>query len=381
MKLLYLITEDWFFCSHFIERALAAKAAGHDVIVVTRLGAKRRVILDAGLGLVHLPMARSSLNPFAAAWSLSRLWQIYRRERPDLVHHIAMKPIFLGTIAALLVGVPIVVNAPVGMGFVYTSQGLLAKLLRPLFWVLLHTLLNPRRSKVILENTDDRAALTSHHYVREQDICLIRGAGVDTERFMPSKEIHNQIIVMLAARLLWDKGVGEFVAAASMLRASNPQVRFVLVGSSDVQNPANIPQAQIDRWLQQGDVEWWGYQEDMASIWPQAAIACLPSYREGLPKSLIEALATGLPCVTTDVPGCREVVTHNFNGLLVPVRTVQPLAQALQLLIDNAALRQEMGHKGRQRALAEFSTGQVIRETLSVYESLFDQMLASRTGR
>lgn len=380
MKLLYLITEDWFFCSHFMERAVAAKAAGHDVIVVTRLGDKRRAILDAGLGLIHLPLARTSLNPFVAAWSLLRLWQIYKRERPDLVHHIAMKPIFLGTLAALLTGIPGVINAPVGMGFVYTSRGLLAKVLRPLFWVLLHTLLNPRGSKVILENADDRAALLTKRYVREEDICLIRGAGVDTGRFKPADRTHGQLIVMLAARLLWDKGVGEFVAAAAMLRPRNPQARFVLVGAPDLQNPAAIAQAQLDRWGQQGDVELWGYRDDMASTWAQADIACLPSYREGLPKSLIEALATGLPCVTTDVPGCREAVRQRFNGLLVPARSVEPLAQAIQLLIDSPALRVEMGHKGRQMAMAEFSTARVIGETLAVYQTLLEQAPA-RGGR
>jgi glycosyltransferase involved in cell wall biosynthesis len=290
LKLLYLITEDWFFCSHFIERAIAAKAAGHEILVVTQRGAKGAQILKAGLRLIHVPLVRRSLNPLSAAWAVLCLIQIYSRERPDLVHHIAMKPIFLGTLVARVVGVRGVVNAPVGMGFVYTSKGLLARLLRPLFWVLMHTLLNPRGSKVILENTDDCAALIKNHYVRETDIRLIRGAGVDIDEFRPSERTHDGIVVMLVARLLWDKGVGEYVEAARLLRVNNPQVRFMLVGSPDSQNPANIPQEQLDSWRAQGDVELWGHKENMPEVWAQADIACLPSYREGLPKALIEAL-------------------------------------------------------------------------------------------
>lgn len=380
MKLLYLITEDWFFCSHFMERAVAAKAAGHDVVVVTRVGQRVQQIIDAGLRLIPLPLSRRSLNPFIAAAKLARLIHLYRRERPDVVHHIAMKPIFIGTLAARVLGICHIVNAPVGMGFVYTSQTLLAKTLRPLFWVLMHALLNPRGSKVILENADDRAALIKNGYARAQDIRLIRGAGVDIDKFSPVSRAPGQIIVMLVARLLWDKGVCEFVQAAKILRSQNPQVRFVLVGSPDSQNPANISQSRLDKWRAQGDVELWGYQENMPEIWAQADIACLPSYREGLPKSLIEAMATGLPCVTTDVPGCREVVAPNVNGLLVPAREVEPLVRALQTLIDSPALREEMGRHGRLRAVEEFSSAKVIRETLSVYQEMLDDATVGLAG-
>ena len=381
MKLLYLITEDWFFCSHFMERAMAAKAAGYDVLVVTRVVNKGPQILKAGLRLMHLPLGRRSLNPFSAVWSMLRLAQIYVGERPDLVQHSAMKPIFLGTLAARLVGIRGVVNAPVGMGFVFTSKGLLATVLRPLFGVLMHSLLNPRGSKVILENADDCAAMVKSHYAKEQDIRLIRGAGVDIDEFKPAIRTHEGVVVMLVARLLWDKGVGEFVEAARSLRTNNPHARFVLVGSPDSQNPANIPQDQLDTWRAQGDVELWGYQENMPEIWARADIACLPSYREGLPKSLIEALATGLPCVTTDVPGCREVVAPGVNGLLVPARELGPLVCALQSLIDNPALREEMGRNGRKRAVAEFSSDRVIKETLSVYEAMLKEIKLSGTGR
>ena len=373
MKLLYLITEDWFFCSHFMERAVAAKAAGHDVLVVTRVAQSGQHIVNSGLRLIQLPLGRRSLNPILAVTVLIRLVRIYLRERPHLVHHIAMKPIFLGTLAARLVGIPCVVNAPVGMGFVFTSQGLLATILRPLFWALMHAFLNPRGSKVILENADDRASLIRERYVKEKDARLIRGAGVDIDRFSPGLRVHGPIVVMLAARLLWDKGVGPFVAAARILRPNNPQVRFVLVGSPDSQNPANISQQQLEKWRAEGAVEFWGYQESMSDIWGQADIACLPSYREGLPKSLIEAMASGLPCVTTDVPGCREVVAPNVNGLLVPARQVDPLVRALQLLINSPTLREQMGRIGRQRAVAEFSSARVIRETLAVYQEMLVQ--------
>lgn len=369
-KLLYLITEDWFFCSHFLERAVAARKAGYDVLVVTRVRAHGEVIRAAGLRLLSLEMERGGLNPFADIGVLWKLVRLYRAERPDLVHHIALKPILLGTFAARLAGIKRIVNALVGMGFVYASRRPLARLLRPALQVLLKLSLNPRGSRVVLENEDDMRDFIAMDLIRTEDAVLIRGAGVDTQLFQPVPRTAATPVIMLVARMLWDKGVGEFVEAARMLKKRGVDARFVLVGAPDVANREHIPEPILMQWQQEGVVEWWGARERIHEILNEADMACLPSYREGLPKALLEAMAAGLPCVTTDVPGCRSVVTDGDNGLLVPARDAYALCEALSKLIVDADLRQRMGRRGRTRAEEEFTSEHVIAGTLATYREL-----------
>jgi glycosyltransferase involved in cell wall biosynthesis len=369
-KLIYLISEDWFFCSHFIDRAVASRVEGFDVVVITRVRAHGRQITEAGLRLLPLEFERRNLNPFSDLRVLWRIARLYRAEQPDLVHHIALKPILLGTLAARWVGLRGTVNAPVGMGFVFSSSGLLATLLRPVLRCLIGLTLNPAGSRVIFENADDKEMLIESGLVHREAAVLIRGAGINTRLFHPVAHANPVPIVMLVARMLWDKGVGEFVSAAQMLRQRDVQARFVLVGASDAGNLARIPEQVLRKWHAQGDVECWGHCDNMPDVLAQADIVCLPSYREGLPKALIEAMAMGLPCVTTDVPGCREVVTDGDNGFLVPARDAASLAEAIAKLVDDAGLRERMGSRGRERAEAEFSNERVISETLAVYREM-----------
>jgi glycosyltransferase involved in cell wall biosynthesis len=368
-KLLFLVAEDWFFCSHFIERAQAASEAGYEVLVLTRVREHGAQISAAGLRLVPLSIERGSVNPLSALRTLGQIVAVYRAERPDLVHHVALKPILLGTLAARLAGVHRIVNAVVGLGYVFTSQQGLARALRPVLNLALKLLLNPRGSRVVFENADDLGAMVRSGHVRADEAVLIRGAGVDPARFTPTAG--NPVpVVVLVARMLWDKGVGEFVQAAAALRAQGARADFVLVGDADPANRAAIPQTTMQHWQRQGDVQWWGFRRDMPALLAQADIACLPSYREGLPKSLLEAMAAGLPCVTTDVPGCREAVRHGDNGLLVPPRDAAALGEALRRLLDDERLRKRMGARGRERLETEFSTGQVVNQTLTLYRAL-----------
>ncbi len=370
MKILFFITEDWFFCSHFLDRAVAARQAGYEVLVLTRVRRHRQLICDAGLRLLPLELDRGGLNPLADLLALWHVICVYRNERPDLVHHIALKPILVGTLAARLVGVKSIVNALVGMGFVFTSTGILAKVLRPVLWLLLKLTLNPPGSRVVFENQDDMQTFIAKAMVRKENAVLIRGAGVNTRLFQPVVRTDRQPVTMLVARMLWDKGVGEFVAAAELLRKRGANARFVLVGGLDTANRAHISESVLIRWQQEGNVEWWGPHEYMHEVLVEADIACLPSYREGLPKALLEAMASGLPCVTTDVPGCREAVSNGDNGFLVPARDAVSLAAALERLIRDSDLRQRMGQRGRERAESEFSQQRVSAETLAVYWEL-----------
>jgi glycosyltransferase involved in cell wall biosynthesis len=370
MKILYLLTEDWFFCSHFIERAAAARAAGYDVVVMTQLSRHADAIRARGLRVIPLRIDRRSANPFRELGVIRQVLRAYRHERPDIVHQVALKPVLYGSIAARLAGIRAVVNAPVGMGYVFISQSLMALVLRPFVASGLRRLLNSRGGKVIFENRDDMDTLIADGYARREDSVLIRGAGIDTDLFRPMPEGQGVPTVVLTARMLWDKGVGEFVDAARSLRAKGVQARFLLVGSPDPLNRAAIPEQTLRDWQAEGVVEWLGFREDIRHLVGESAIVCLPSYREGLPKSLLEALACGKPVVTTDVPGCRECVTDGVNGLLAPVRDAVALAGALEKLLASPALRAEMGRAGRNMAERDFAQSLIVADTLAVYATI-----------
>lgn len=373
-KLLYLITEDWFFCSHFLERAVAARDSGYEVAVLTRVSAHGDAIRAQGLRLLPLSVSRGGINPLRELGTVRAILRAYRAERPDLVHHVALKPVLYGTWAARRCGVRAIVNAPVGMGFVYTSGSLLARALRPLVSVFWHALLNPPGSRVVFENPDDRDDHVARGVVRAADAALIRGAGVDIARFRPTPEPAGTPVVTLIGRMLWDKGVGEFVAAARRLRAEGVEARFRLVGAPDPVNPASIGERELRAWAEEGVIEWLGQRSDIPELIAQSHIICLPSYREGLPKSLLEALAGGRAVVATDVPGCREAVRHEDNGLLVPARDAGALAAALKRLIGTRELRGAYGARGRARAEQEFASAHVVAATLALYrEALADK--------
>ena len=369
-KLLYLISEDWFFCSHFLDRAKAAQRQGYEVVVLTRIGAHGQLLRDAGLRPIDLQMERSGTHVWREWGVLRQIWRAYRTERPDLVHQIALKPILYGSLVARCLGLRAIVNAPVGMGYVFTAHGARGRVLRGAMRLALRVLLNPAGSRVVFENEEDLATSVHSGSVRADDAVLIRGAGIDTERFSPVTPRPAPVVAVLGARMLRDKGVVEFVEAARMLRARGVPIRCVLVGAPDPANPSSLTESQLLQWQAEGAVEWWGHREDMAEVLRQCHIACLPSYREGLPKFLLEAMASGLPVVSTDVPGCRHAVEHGHTGMLVPARQARPLADALQSLVQQAAERARMGAAGRARVLALYANADILRQTTQLYAQL-----------
>ena len=362
-KLLFVVTEDWYFVSHRLPLAVAAQAAGFEVAVATRAGRQADVIRNAGIRLIPSALSRRGGNPLAEVMAL---WRLYRGEKPDLVHHVALKPVLFGALAAWLARVPAQVNAVAGLGWLFTSSGRVVRLVRPVLRGMLARLLNQPHSLTIVQNPEDKALL-ERSGVPAARLRLIRGAGVDVQIFYSVMPPPGPVCIVLVARMLWDKGVGEFVEAARRLTETGVNARFVLVGDPDPANPASVPESTLRGWHGQHGVEWWGRRDDMPAVLQAAHIACLPSYREGLPKSLLEAAACGLPIVTTDAPGCREVVRDGVNGLLVPVRDAEALAAALEKLIGNAELRRRMGGQSRVRAETEFGQEIVIAQTLAVY--------------
>ncbi len=369
-RLLVLVTEDWYFCLHWMHIAVAARAAGHHVTVATRVSTHGERIRAAGLELVPIDLGRSGTNPLRDLVTLVRLTRLYRRLRPDVVQHIAVKPVLYGSVAARLAGVGAVVNTVAGLGYVFSSPELLARLLRPLVAVGYRMALAPRSHRLVVQNGDDLEFFIRHAGVDRRRAFVIRGVGVDIDRFSPVPEPPGVPLALLPARLLRDKGIAEFVAAARLLRERGVHARFAIAGDRDPLNPGSVPQQQVDAWSGEGVVEFLGWQGDMAAVLRAAHIVCLPSYREGLPTALTEAAACGRPIVTCDVQGCREVVRDGDNGLLVPARDPAALAGALERLITDAALRVRMGMRGRERALAEFSAERIVGETLALYGAM-----------
>jgi glycosyltransferase involved in cell wall biosynthesis len=368
-RLVYLVTEDWYFCSHRIDLARAARHAGYQVSVVTRVTDDGETIRQEGFELIDVDFPRSPRNPLRDLGALLAIARAYRRVRPDIIHHVALKPIVYGSLAArFALGRPRIVNGLTGLGYVFASGTLLARLLRPFLNLMLRIVLRGRYSWTILQNADDLNGLTQRGFIDSHRSVLIRGSGVDVSRYEGAASDPGQPLVLLAARLLWDKGVAEFVEAAQQLRNAGVKARFVLVGEPDEENPAAVPRSMLRQWQASGDIEWWGWRDDMPEVLRQASIVCLPSYREGLPKVLIEGAAAGRSLIATDVPGCREIVQEGVNGLLVPPRDAGRLAGAVKTILDDEALRERMGRAGRAIVEEQFSLQRVISETLSLYQ-------------
>ena len=365
MKLLFVINDDWYFLSHRLPPALAALREGFDVAVATRVGTQGQQILDHGFRLISLEHLKRETRSFNELRAIRELRAIYRHENPDIVHHVALKPILYGNIAAL--GLPLkIVNAFAGLGYLESSKSLKAMILRTVIWNTMRFLLNRPNSFTILQNFEDRDFAVNKLGLSVDNTEVIMGSGVDLEFFKPSLQPSGAPIVMLPSRLLWNKGVAEFVAAAELLTSTGVHARFVLVGDTDEGSPSAIPRSQLAEWNDAGSIEWWGKMSNMQEVLPQASIICLPSYREGIPKVLIEAAACCRPVVTTDVPGCRDVVQHYVNGMLVPPKNADVLALTIRVLLENSDLRARMGDAGRKIA-AHFSQDVVIEKTLARY--------------
>ncbi len=369
-RLLYLVTADWYFCSHRLGLAAAAREAGYQVTVVTQEGADGDRIRSHGLDLVPVAFPRSPKRPLADLKLVARLPGIYRRVAPQLVHHVGIKPVIYGSLAAARARTPVTVNALVGLGYSFATDHGAARLWRRALSAPMRRALGRDSAWTLLQNQDDADLLAAAGLARPDRIRLVRGSGVDVHRFRPQEEPPGLPVVLLAARMLWDKGVGEYVAAARVLRDRGVQARFVLAGHAGDENPAAIDRARLARWTEEGIVEWLGHRTDMPGLLAGAHIACLPSYREGLPKSLLEAAAAGRPMVATDVPGCREVVRHGLTGLLVPPRDHAALADALQALIEDPSRRRTLGAAARCMAESEFSVERISAQTIALYDEL-----------
>lgn len=374
MKAVLFANTDWYLYNFRRSLAGALRRAGWDVLLLSPPGPYGEKLRGLGFRWEPLPMERKSLNPLRELTLLHHLVRLLRRERPALVHGFTIKCAVYGSLAARLAGVPARINAVAGMGYVFTSEHLKARLLRPVVRSLMRVALGGRQARLILQNGDDVALFERAKLVDAANIRLIRGSGVDCGRFagvsvqLPPPGARWR--VLLASRLLWDKGIGEYIAALRQLRDDGRPIDALLAGAPDPGNPATVPESDVQAWVDEGLITWLGHVDNMAMLLASVHLVVLPSYREGLPRTLVEAAACGLPLITTDVPGCREVVRDGVNGLLVPVKDGDALAEAMRRMQDDPQQARIWGDAARHKARSEFDERIVIRRTLEVYAEL-----------
>ena len=368
-RVLYVCNVAWFFVSHRLAHAEAARRAGFEVHVASAPDDAVHAIEEAGMAFHPVPFDREGHAGVGDVQSFRALRALYQSVRPDIVHHVTMKPVLLGSWAARMTGVPAVVNAISGLGTLFLAEGAVAAVRRRLALALLRPACVGPRDVGIFQNEEDRAVFQSAGIFDSNRTVLIPGSGVDLARFHPTPAPVGEPLVTLPARMLRDKGVVEFVSAARQLAASGVRARFALVGGTDLHNASALSDRELEA-LAQPPVEWWGHRTDMREVLAATSVVCLPSYREGLPKALAEAAAAGRAIVTTDVPGCRDVVEDGVNGFLVPPRDPVALARALGTLLADPEMRARFGLASRARAEASLGLDAVIRSTLALYERL-----------
>jgi glycosyltransferase involved in cell wall biosynthesis len=367
-KILYLVTEDWYFWSHRLPFARAMRDRGIEVVVACRVRAHGERIAAEGFSLRPLAWRRRGDGVVGGLRALVALVKLYRRERPDLVHHIALKPTVFGSLAALLAGVPRQVNLIAGLGFVFVAPTMLAWLQRAAIMLALRAFAGRRGARIVVQNEEDRAELLRWHVFGPAQLDLVAGSGVDPRRFYPMPPPGGpEIVGAMVSRMLRYKGVEIAVRATRLVRRLGVPFRLVLVGPLDPDNPASHTEAELKSWYEKGAVEWIGAVDDVPAVWRAAHICVFPSmYREGVPKALLEAAACARPIVTTDIPGCRDVIVHDVSGILAEEGEVKAVARAILRLCGDAALRARMGEAARRRVEALFSEDRVVAQTHDV---------------
>ena len=368
-RLIYIVSEDWVFVSHRLTLAKQAIKDGYDVAAITNISNHEDVLLSAGLKVFNINFCRSFKRPFSDVHSIYQLIKLFRLLKPEVIHNIGLKISLISSIAAFIARVPVAINAYTGLGYVFSSNDMLARVIRLLLNSPLKYLNHRASTWVVFQNEDDEALFENSNLINKERTLLIKGSGVDVNEFPFSDELPGQLKVMLASRLLWDKGVGEFIEASRQLKIIYPEVTFVLVGDVDEQNPLSLTKEIIDSWVNEGFIEWWGHKQNMPEVLKLAHIVALPSYREGLPKVLLEAASIGRALVATDAPGCREIVRDGVNGFLVQAKESKCLAEAIEKLILNKELRTQMGLKSREIIETELSSEIINKQFIELYNS------------
>ncbi|NQX96592.1 MAG: glycosyltransferase family 4 protein [Flavobacteriales bacterium] len=370
MKILYLVNCSYFFNSHFIKLAEASLAEGHTVYIASGNDVKRVEFEEKGFIYLPLPLSRGGTNIKDELNTIVQIYKVLRSVRPDLLHMLTVKPIIYGGLINRLFKSSRAnksIASITGLGSASLSTTIKGKLLWKIIVVVYKFVLSLATTKVIFENDDDQALFLSNKIISADRAYLVNGAGIDTSEFVPENIINQPLKVVLVARLLKDKGVQEYISAGEMLQYRGCDVTLQLVGSVDEFNISSMAEADIEYADKQGYIEYLGQRSDICDIYKKASVACLPSYREGLSKSLIEAASSGLAIITTDVPGCRQMVA-NGNGILVPAKDAHALADAIEYMLKHPVELKQMGLKSRIMAVNKFDRKIIINEFFKIYE-------------
>lgn len=371
--ILLFANTGWYLYNFRLSLAHAIREAGYHPVLASPMDNYVAKLQDDGFEWFPLEITRRGVNPIIESASILRIFLLYRKLRPTILHHFTIKPVIYGSLAARIAGIPAVVNSVTGLGYLFGEGNLRRGFLQRIIQFPYRIALSGYNTRVIFQNQSDLDKLRSLGLIRDDKAVIIPGSGVDITRFRPTPEPPGPPVVVLIARMLWDKGIGELIAAVRLLRNQGIIVHARLVGAPDPGNPTSIPVNQIEAWVDEGLIEWMGHQDDIPSIIASAHIIVLPSYSEGIPRSLIEAAASGKPIIASDIPGCREVVKPGVNGLLIPPHDPVALADALADLISDPLRRQMMGQEGRKIAVGRLSASRIASQTLDVYHSLLKE--------
>ena len=349
---------------------MSAIEAGLDVILITNLNKHEGEIKEKGISVININFRRSSNTPLNDLYNLIKLIILFKKEKPDIVHNVALKTILLGSIAGLFSKNSTIVNSFTGLGYVFSSNQLRARIIQIFIKPLFKLIIKRQSYWTIFQNPDDMELFSCLRLIAPERAVLIRGSGVDLSEFTKTTDKNEIPIVMLASRMLWDKGIAEFVEAAKRAHQNNINAKFLLVGDIDTDNPMSIPISTLNKWAKEDYIKWEGHSANMHHTLSSASIVCLPSYREGLPKILLEAAATGRPLIATNVPGCREIVKDGYNGILVELKDVDSLYKGIVTRVANTEMRKRMGENSRKIVENELSTEIVNSQTLKLYKRM-----------
>lgn len=374
-KFLFFANTDWYIYNFRLSTLVRLKSLGHEIFVLSPNGPYGSKFQTYGFKWIIAPMERGGLNIFNEIKLISWIISIVRSEKIDYMHNFTIKCAVYGSIVSRFVDFPGCINSIAGLGYIFISNKIPIRFLRFFILRVMKYVFGGKNVRVIFQNPDDMQFFINLGVVKQSSIFLVPGSGVNCDKFCPAPDKfvlinNNKIVVLLAARMLFDKGVVEYIDAIKIIKKYNYKIEFLLAGSPDFGNPASIPVDLLMDWKSSGLVNWLGQVDDMAKLYKTVDIVVLPSYREGLPKGLIEAAASGLALVATDVPGCREVIQDGINGILVPVKNSELLAEAIVKLYLNADLRVTMGKRAFLDANSKFNENVIIEGTLKVYSDL-----------
>ena len=370
-KLLLLVNSDDFFISHRLEIGLSALKEGFDVYIASSINKENNILKKYGFKTQHIDLDRSSTSLFSNTMYFIKVFKIFLKIQPDIIHLITIKPVIFGGLAARLLGIKSVIVAISGLGYIFISKGLIARL-RLFFVKFLYRLaLNNKNVQLIFQNNSDKKIILDICNVDKSRTHLIKGSGVDLNKFKYTPLPKGVPSILFASRLLYDKGLKEFISAAELIKKDGYEGKFIIVGKPDNHNPASISLDQLKSHVSNGYIDWQGFKEDIYPLLKDSYLIVLPSYREGLPKILIEAAACGRPVVTTDVPGCRDAIIKGKTGLLVPPKNHVALAEAIKDLIENFTKSETLGLEARKFAEKNFDIKDVVSKHMQIYRSIF----------